>query len=395
MRYIIVLIVLMSFIFNELSFAQDVTLHGQAKKAVLQELENIQKKIDPSHYQVEVLFKEFGGDTFEVRNFIINYRSNTNNPLYGYDYEIAELRQDTLIDTLIMMAVNKSFYVIITGRKRITERELPDNIDLGSYFENIRSNFIINDVFQPFLNASLNEISVTDSNNNYYLHRKMNDLAVRNLVINKQTLLPSMWSSVIKDQDFELSQVQEIYFSFSQNINSLPTTAFSIEKYLSAGYELIVSRPDTSIKRSANRNISLDKQNVLLNYPFILPDGDTIIIQNSTAKYLLLDFWYASCLPCLKALPELNQLAETYSDEGLEIIAINCFDKGIKEMLATKMKDKNIQIPLLFASEDLIKSLGISSFPTYFFITQDRKLELINGGVEGVKNTIEKVFNRN
>lgn len=391
MMRILVYIILIVFIFSESSFAQGEALDGEAKDNVLQELEDILKRIDPGDYRVQQMFKEFGGDTFEVRHFIIKYRSNTNNPLYGYDYEIAELLNQ---DTFITMTQNKSLYVIFTENKIISESELPDHIDLGSYFENIRSSFIINDVFQPFLNGPSSQISVIDSNNNYYLNRRMNDLAVRHLVINKQTRLPSMWSSIIKSQDFDLAQTLEVHFEFSQKMNSLPADAISIAKYLAAGYEFIVSAPDTSAKLPIDHTISFDKQNVLLNYPFFLPEDDTVRIRNSTAEYILLDFWYASCLPCLKALPELNNLAEQYVESGLVVLGINCFDKGIKEKLALKMRDKGIYIPLLFGSKELINMLGITRFPTYYLIHPDRKFELVYGGIEGVKQTIERIFKR-
>src|SRR5690606_26165661 len=143
----------------------------------------------------------------------------------------------------------------------------------------------------------------------------------------------------------------EVYFNFNEDFNALPATAFSIERYLTAGYEHIVHAPDTSAKSvqiSDDYSITLENQDLLLNYPFILPEGDTTIIKTKSGKYILLDFWYASCRPCLQALPKLNSLAEQYAENGLVVLGINCFDKGIKENLALKMRDKGIHIPLLF-----------------------------------------------
>lgn len=373
------------------SSAQSNALNEADKKTVLQELGNSLAHLDTSHYRADMHFKEFGGDTFEIRKFIINYRSNPNNPLYGYDYEIAELGNQGIFT---IMTLDHSLFIIINENKFISEQKLPDQIDMGSYFENIRSSFIIEDVYLPFLNVPSNEVTIIDSNNCYYLHREMNDLAVRILEVNKHTLLPKMWSSIISNRDFDLKQTKEVYFHFDPNISALPTTAFSIEQYLSDGYEHIVSKPDTSIKSPFDKTIALEQQNLLLHYPFILPEGDTIIIQDNNAKYILLDFWYASCFPCLKAMPELNHLAELYSEADLDILAINCFDLGIKNNLALRMREKNIRIPLLFGSNDLIKSLSLSSFPTYYLITPDRKVEVISGGIEGVRITLDSLFKR-
>lgn len=48
--------------------------------------------------------------------------------------------------------------------------------------------------------------------------------------------------------------------------------------------------------------------------------------QFSTAsgRVVLLDFWSTSCGPCLKALPDTNLLATTYTASGLEVVGIAC-----------------------------------------------------------------------
>jgi thiol-disulfide isomerase/thioredoxin len=122
--------------------------------------------------------------------------------------------------------------------------------------------------------------------------------------------------------------------------------------------------------------------------------GDTVSIAYYNTGYILLDFWYSSCEPCLKALPEINQMAKDYSEEGLTVMGINCIDKAISASLAAKLRAKNITIPLLFGGRDLLQSLKMNAFPTYILITPDRKVEVLWGSVEEVKSVVEAIFEK-
>ena len=56
---------------------------------------------------------------------------------------------------------------------------------------------------------------------------------------------------------------------------------------------------------------------------------------NFRGKVTLLDFWYKSCYPCLKAIPALEKLRNKYDTGKLQIIGINHYDNtpaGIKSI---------------------------------------------------------------
>jgi hypothetical protein len=114
----------------------------------------------------------------------------------------------------------------------------------------------------------------------------------------------------------------------------------------------------------------------------------------SSTPYILLDFWYASCYACLQAMPFVNQLYNHYADQGLEVIGINCFDKGISSNLTSRMRERNITMPLLFGSRDLVESLEMSDFPSYILVTPDRKVEYIQGYVDELKKVLESIFDK-
>jgi thiol-disulfide isomerase/thioredoxin len=56
-------------------------------------------------------------------------------------------------------------------------------------------------------------------------------------------------------------------------------------------------------------------------------------------KVMLLDFWSTSCPPCLKTMPALRQLKETYGPTGLEVVAIAYEHSGTPAEQAKRVSD--------------------------------------------------------
>lgn len=86
-------------------------------------------------------------------------------------------------------------------------------------------------------------------------------------------------------------------------------------------------------------------------------------------KYILIDFWFSSCKPCLRQFEELRHVYKDYSANGLEIIAIST-DKVNKKEDYTDILFKNKypwkQILDLNGQES--KILGLSKYPTTYLI---------------------------
>ncbi len=52
-------------------------------------------------------------------------------------------------------------------------------------------------------------------------------------------------------------------------------------------------------------------------------DGKPMKLADLRGKYVLLDFWFAGCLPCLQELPSVKLLHELYKDKGLVVIGVH------------------------------------------------------------------------
>lgn len=120
--------------------------------------------------------------------------------------------------------------------------------------------------------------------------------------------------------------------------------------------------------------------------------GQTINFSNIKSKFILLDFWFATCVPCLESFPSLKTLYSNTSREDLEIIGISVDNgtriEGWKKVIKEKKLDW-IQVldPLYSIS---YKTFGIVSYPTKLLLDKDRKIIRINPDDEEIKKIIEE-----
>lgn len=101
---------------------------------------------------------------------------------------------------------------------------------------------------------------------------------------------------------------------------------------------------------------------------------DSVELYTIESKYILLDFWYASCAPCLQDIPKLKKIASSYSTSDLTLLAINVFDKDTSRISAI---DKRYQFtyPILINGRDLALNVyGQKSYPYKILLDSDYKV---------------------
>jgi thiol-disulfide isomerase/thioredoxin len=307
--------------------------------------------------------------------------------LYGYDWEISEHKEGY---TLTFMILPSSWYRIHSGTHGIFYQSLLEPFEPGSFFWTMRDYLILDEVFAPFRDVSVIELSVVDSADCYYITRQLNDQAIRELVVQKDTYRVLRSTSRIIEKALCMVQIISMDFIYDNGI-TLADSAFAPEYYVAKGYQLNIAEHDVAPVETTPLP-EVNYANILLNYPLVGEGDDTTRLLDFKGKYLLLDFWYASCLPCLRAMPEIQELAKQYPE--VQLLGVNCYDLDIRTNLTTRLREKQIEIPLLYASRDLVNVLGITSFPTYLMVTPDQNVRYMSGGVEGVGIALAEVFGR-
>jgi thiol-disulfide isomerase/thioredoxin len=383
-------------IFFLTSYMADPSLSSHmATGRVMENIIAAHETFDPIQYRAEMRFQGFESDTFDqTRYCTISYRADADNALYGYDWKYEETFPQGYTYTIMALANGMYYIYKDDSTKHIGHRVLPNQINMGAYDETMRNYFMLDQVLEPFYKPS-DEIILKDSTDYYILWTHTGETSTPRLVVAKATYLPVQTTTYLRDPEFDFLQILDITFLYDFNTALQPDSIFSVDRYKEAGfaYTFIENETEESATR-APFTLTPAQQQLLLDYPFITEQNDTQYIRNSDASYLLLDFWYASCVPCLKAMPEADNLAARYVDSGLKVIGLNCFDKSSRTSLVPKMRDKNIFIPLLFGERELVNALGITNYPSYFLITPDHKIEYIEGDINEVKKALAAIFDK-
>lgn len=118
---------------------------------------------------------------------------------------------------------------------------------------------------------------------------------------------------------------------------------------------------------------------------------EKVILQVPKGKYTLVDFWFSSCIPCLKQYPTLKKIYEKYNSKGFEILGISVDRTHHIEKWGETIKSH--QLPWInFLDENGILSSEekITSFPTTFLLNKKGIIIKKNITVEELNAFLEK-----
>lgn len=113
-------------------------------------------------------------------------------------------------------------------------------------------------------------------------------------------------------------------------------------------------------------------------------------------KLTLIDFWASWCKPCMKAIPELNKIYETYVDKGVQVIGINCDGPRSISKVTPLSKSLQIKYPVLLdLNSEVMNDLNLLAFPTLILVNTEGKIlwiheGYVSGDAEIIISEIEK-----
>lgn len=93
-------------------------------------------------------------------------------------------------------------------------------------------------------------------------------------------------------------------------------------------------------------------------------------------KIKVIDFWYTSCMPCIQAIPALNQIQEEFKDH-VDVVGINPMETKIKdqERIEKFLKRTPINYDILLVDSAIPKAYNVQAYPTVYIIGTDGKIK--------------------
>ena len=110
------------------------------------------------------------------------------------------------------------------------------------------------------------------------------------------------------------------------------------------------------------------------------PQGNAIDLKQHVGKnMILLDFWATWCGPCVRAMPDVDAVAEKYADQGLVFYAVNLGEDAatVKEFLT----ENKLDVPVAMDPDGNIGGLyQVEGIPQSVLVGKDGKVQVVHVG---------------
>lgn len=124
---------------------------------------------------------------------------------------------------------------------------------------------------------------------------------------------------------------------------------------------------DTSLKHTIDYSTLQGK---------ILGQEKPIALKDISADVIILDFWYSSCYPCIKSIPEVNKLYEKFKDKNVKVYGVNIIDNEAtnKSRIEKYMRNNPMQYETIMADGKQFSSWVQNGYPTLLILDKNFKL---------------------
>ena len=185
-------------------------------------------------------------------------------------------------------------------------------------------------------------------------------------------------------------QYEDFYFS---DFIPLPDTStfsgqFDMAYYLQQDYK------EETKQQQSPPQMTVTKGDIFPSFHLSDMNGVPWYLDSLKSGVVILDFWYRSCYPCLKAMTALESLHQKYAEKGVLILGINSRDPSGKEV-KDFLNSRNVHYNSLMDEKGRFASqINISGFPTLFLIdAASKKILLAQGGYsEETEATLEALI---
>jgi len=177
-------------------------------------------------------------------------------------------------------------------------------------------------------------------------------------------------SSIILNQ----SQRSDVVYTDFRINQAFPDSILNPGYYINSGFE--VRGPEYFANRAVNETEYKPVEPLIVGDLWSIPltdaAGNEFFLSPNSEEWLLLEFWFLSCYPCMLSLNQLNEIQSDDRFANLKIVGLNGVDKGLDHL--SKIPERGINIPVYNIPPAYLKQWGISGHPRFFLINPQQEV---------------------
>lgn len=295
---------------------------------------------------------------------------------------------------------NRSYYGTNTVRKQISyytdyrfqNRDPMDGNDSGCVFNQ-------SDSFRTFLRGKEHQITLLSLDSVYIVELsdtvvyKSNlpgihgrDKVTRYYISKKDGRITKCICRITSEINGRVTRTDSIVYTYHYFKPSTRQVREKIDRF----------RPLSGFDEEAFKKRSLDSAETSFRqrkiFPgFSLPDTSAQVHRSGdiAARYVMLDFWYKSCGPCLANMENIERIRQTFTKKDLEILAVNVMD-SLSTDLKILIRKFNTSFIWLMKGAELNKALHVYAYPT-LLIYDNRTGEIVYRSIGSGKQHTEEI----
>lgn len=157
--------------------------------------------------------------------------------------------------------------------------------------------------------------------------------------------------------------------------------AYRLADVSATGDRLVIERSDQAVTLAVGFEMP--------NFTAVGLDGSVIELAALRGKPVVLNWWQTFCSPCVKEIPELNDLVEKYADRGVEFLAIA--DNEAAE-LETFLKNKTFDYDIALGNEEAVRIFG-QGYPRHVIVDgEDKVVYDVHGYSSGSVDKLDAII---
>ena len=120
-------------------------------------------------------------------------------------------------------------------------------------------------------------------------------------------------------------------------------------------------------------------------------------LSDFAGNIVIFDFWYRTCPPCIKSIPQLNNIFSKYQYKGVKLFGLNDIDSDSlsREQLIPFSQKENIKYPIVLIDKSVSEKYKVKGYPTFYIINKKGEIEYSKMGYsENLGKEVDSILSK-